>query len=235
MQIEQIYYINLDRRPDRKAYFLTNMESAGVPMELVKRMPAKDWRDYDSVKDTLNQMYREDGFAPWLVDKRAFWHEDRRSDECRGETAYAWTMCKILKNICQNGKNTLVMHDDVSLHSWSDLTSCLDTIHLDGVIHAVQLNYTLSAVISRNPVVPYNHIWNFGIQTFQEQAVLYSFWGASRMLALTQGTHEHLFMVESTLLNHFNNRHTFHTVDSARFIKRMPRNPREIKTDEMIR
>ena len=43
--IEQILYINLDRRPDRNNWFLAQMDDAGVPMEIVKVFPAHDWID----------------------------------------------------------------------------------------------------------------------------------------------------------------------------------------------
>ena len=41
--IDKILYVNLNRRPDRNEWFLDNMENAGVPMEIVKVFPARDW------------------------------------------------------------------------------------------------------------------------------------------------------------------------------------------------
>ena len=41
--IDEILYINLNRRPDRNEWFLDNMENAGVPDGDVKVFPAHDW------------------------------------------------------------------------------------------------------------------------------------------------------------------------------------------------
>lgn len=38
--VEQIYYINLDHRTDRKEQFLTEMEKLGVPASKIQRIPA---------------------------------------------------------------------------------------------------------------------------------------------------------------------------------------------------
>lgn len=231
--IQQILYLNLDRRPDRNEWFLENMEAAGVPMEIVERVPAKDWRDYSSVQDTLIRMNREDGFAQNFFASTPQFHKGTLEPDWRGRTAYAWTMSKALKRIIETCKLTLVLHDDCSIISWDDLTSALSSIKYH--LNVVQLSYDIHVNLQRNVILPYNQIWNYGIQTFREDAIVYSFTGASRMLSLIQGTHEHVQMVESMLLAHFNNLTTFHPVDRTRFIKTMEvHNPRDIFSDDML-
>ena len=118
--IQEILYLNLDRRPDRNEWFLTHMEKAGVPMEIVKRIPAKDWKDYESVSDTLIQMKNEDGFAQHLFESKPEWLDTYLDSSYQGITAYIWTMSKALKRIIESKKYTLVMHDDCSVRLWDD-------------------------------------------------------------------------------------------------------------------
>jgi len=225
MLIEQIFYLNLDRRPDRNAWFLENMEAAGVPMEIVERVPGKDWQDYDSVTEMLEQMYKEDGFAQHL---RQSSDNPRHSEDWIGYTAYVWTVSTALKRIIDSKKLTLVLHDDCSLKSWLDLESDLKRILKNAnrtqdnkLFHTIQLSYDLHASILRNAVIPYDHIWNYGIQAFREDAIIYNYFSACRMLALVQGTHECLHAMESMLLEHFNNRYSFHPNDPRRFTRIM--------------
>ena len=223
MLIEQIFYLNLDRRPDRNAWFLENMEAAGVPMELVERIPAKDWREYGSVTETLERMYQEDGFAQHLIGEQSS-DNPRDSEYWIGYTAYVWTVSTALKRIIDSKKLTLILHDDCSLKSWLDLESDLKRILKDGnktqdgeLLHAIQLSYDLHPSIPRNAVSPYDHIWNYGIQAFREDAIIYNYFSACRMLALIQDTHECLHSMESMLLEHFNSFKSFHPNDPRRF------------------
>ena len=237
--IEQILYLNLDRRPDRNEWFLENMEAAGVPMGLVERIPAKDWQDYDSVKEILIQMNKEDGFAQHLFRKPS--DDPRMADSWRGITAYVWTMSKVLRRIIDDKLFTLVLHDDCSLISWSNLISDLQHVvkspsltRDDKLLLAIQLSYDLHAPILRNAVLPCDHIWNYGIQGFREDAIVYSHFAACRMLALVQGTHECLHTTQAMLLEHFNNRHSFHPNESRRFtihMSDMMHNPSTIREE----
>ena len=214
--IEKIYYLNLDRRPDRKEWFLSSMAGAGVPMGIVERMPSKDWQDYHSVQDMLVRMEVEDGLPQKCLIPNADLDREKFDIDWRGKTAYIWTMSKILKRIIEANETTLIMHDDYSLISWEGLTSALE--HLS-FFQAVQLGYDLHEAIPRNTVVPYNHIWNYGIQAYREEGIAYTIRGASRMLALLQGCYEGIRMVEDVLLDNFNNRWTFHPVDREKFTK----------------
>ena len=156
--IQEILYLNLDRRPDRNEWFLTHMEKAGVPMEIVKRIPAKDWKDYESVSDTLIQMKNEDGLAQHLFESKPEWLDTYLDSSYRGITAYIWTMSKALKRIIESKKYTLVMHDDCSVRLWDDLIFALNYVK-DVSHYIIQLSYDfppeLSLIHISEPTRPY--------------------------------------------------------------------------------
>ena len=235
--IRNIIYLNLDRRADRKNWFLEHMESAGVPMEIVTRVNAKDWQDYDSNEDTVKRM-REDGFG---LNYQAV--DYRMQPLHRGEYAYIWGMSQCLLQAANNGGLTLIMHDDATLRSWKQLNDSLDLIlihhwktrKLGNRTHLIQLSYNILVGKTRNATIPHDNIWNYGIQAHREDAIIYSPSGASRMLALIQGTHHGLYCPENILVEHFNNYHSFHPCDPRYFTHTLPNNIRDIKTDDMLK
>lgn len=221
--IDKIIYINLDRSLDRKAWFLENMEAAGVPMGIVERFPAKDWQDYDSVKDTIRQMNKASGFAPHILTSEHRCTKDDEVSMLRGVAAYVWTVSDVLKSIIDSDTTTLVLHDDTAIISWDNLISSFDGLlpWLDSYhkpLHAIQFIYGKTNWLP-NPVMPFNEIWNHGIAIPHEGAVAFSFHGASRMLALMQYNSEHLMNMEKLLYEHFNNYNTFHPRDGIQFMK----------------
>jgi len=59
-KINKIYYINLDRRPDRNKHFLDECEKANIPMEKVQRYTALDGSKYQFSKAEDDMFLRVD-------------------------------------------------------------------------------------------------------------------------------------------------------------------------------
>ena len=229
--IEKILYTNLDRSAERKEWFLSTMAGVGVPIEIVERVPAKDWKDYDSVEDMLIQMEKADGFGRFMFSSEMQSHPEMLSDERRGIAAETWTVCLGLRRIIETGVNTLLMHDDCSILSWQDLIECVERLPYFQVI---QLQWGNWEYRLRNAVLPYDHIWNSGIQCIGNEAVVLNPPGASRMIALIQGTYEGPFNMEEMLIDHFNNRNAFHPNDCRRFVTKFIGGPRVVRSEEMV-
>ena len=214
--IEQILYMNLDRRTDRNEWFLESMEKAGVPMELVERIPAKDWKDYDSVEDTVKEM-QKDGFA---LELKYFWKADMR-----GHVAHVWTNSIVFRRIIEDDKITLVLHDDCSVKSWDELNIMLDTLSdfkdkVRRLLHVIQLHSSLDGQIRPFDHPVYNEYFGFGARQFGDIANIYSETGADRVLRLTQGLRGPLGSVEMILHEHFNNFSSLHVLgDEWRLIE----------------
>ena len=223
MTIKKIIYVNLERRSDRNACYLKEMEAAGVPLDLIERFPAKDWKDYDSVEHTIVQMQKEDGFGQWVLDGAYKEPNDFVEKENRGLAAYIWSFCKVWKRIIDDAAigdrdYVLVMHDDASLKCWDSLNRALQTISFRPQL--MQLFYIHCDPIPRNLVGYHNAIWNTGIMTFGEHALIVDKGSSSRMLALMQGCHRRLLPVETALLEHYNNhRSVVHPAKRTQFVK----------------
>ena len=218
--IEQIIYSNLDRRTDRNVWFLTNMEAAGVPMEMVERIPAKDWQDYNSVEATIRAM-QKDGF---MVNKPVI-PDDKRGKAFRGHATYFWTMMIALDRIARGDKVTLMLHDDATVKYWDDLIECLERIEsyqttVSELLQLVALGWRSKPNAKPNVVTPFQDgwIWNYGINMGMAEAVVYTPVGADRMLSLLQGAIDNLIGVEWLLHEHFNNYNSFQTVHPFRFV-----------------
>ena len=220
--IEQILYVNLDRRPDRDAWFLENLENAGVPMERVERVPATDWRDYPDMT-TLLKAIQADGFGLNVTEL-----EPQR----KGDYAFIFTEYRCLRRIISDQKWTLLMQDDVALIGWDDLQESLSMIdpHPHRT-HIIQLEWRLHD--RPNCCVPYAKggcIWSHGIRGTGDKAVIYSFIGADKMLSLSQGGMG-LHGVEGLLKDNFNSYPSFHPNEPQNFIKYYPHHDSDILPD----
>ncbi len=54
MNIDKLYYINLDKRPDRNKNFLTECNKAGIPSTIIQRFSALDGDTYPFQKNDLD-------------------------------------------------------------------------------------------------------------------------------------------------------------------------------------
>ena len=216
MTIDRILYINLKRRTDRHRWFQRNMKNAGVPMEIVKRIPGKDWQDYSDCEHILEAM-RADGFAPFNTPEK--W---KRENQHRGHFCYVWSYCIVLREIIESNETTLVLHDDTALCiPWDELLERLASLpeelylcQLDWFYHDKWQNSV--DIYSADPR------WAHGIRSMGETAIIYKKWGAKRMLALAQGCIEELNSIEGIVVRHFNNRYVFHSTTSN-IIQQFPR------------
>ena len=214
--IEKIMYVNLDRRPDRKEWFLSNMKSVGVPMEIVERVPATDWRDYPDCLSILRAMQAE-GFALNVQDSHAeAWQ--------RGAYGLHFTLCRCLRRIIDERTRTLIMHDDVALNmEWDELLEKLSVLP-DHEFYSCVVQLDWSYHRRANVCAPYekgsdeNWTWSYGIRGIGELAVIYSRFGADRVLAGLQGGME-MYPVESLLPDSCNNYRSFHPNKPQDFIR----------------
>ena len=216
MIIERILYINLDRRMDRNEWFRQEMEAAEVPMDIIERIPGKDWQDYPNSESIINAMHA-DRFAPYMTPKR--W---RDRPYLRGHFCYVWSNCICLRQIIESRKTTLVMCDDVAFDiKWDELSKRLHSIPDD--INICQLEW-FHHNKSCNPVVPYpaDPRWSYGIHSLGDKAIIYNKQSATRMLALVQGCIEELNSIEGMIVRHFNNRFAFHPTDPFDIIRWAP-------------
>jgi GR25 family glycosyltransferase involved in LPS biosynthesis len=53
-KIDKIYYINLDRSPERKDHFLKQCENQNIPTHKIKRFVAIDGKDYEFTQEMIN-------------------------------------------------------------------------------------------------------------------------------------------------------------------------------------
>ena len=173
--INKILYINLDRRPDRNAWFLSNMEAAGVPMKLVERIPAKDWQDYPNVQAQLEAM-KADGFG-LNIDPT---HPTIYHPKNRGSYACMWSQCTALRKSVDTDF-VLVIQDDVSLNiMWDELLnatkSVVDIVHGLWTIQLESTGFSPDEHHTLRPIISQDSRWRSGIGSIGEKAVIYHSW-----------------------------------------------------------
>ena len=218
--IEKILYANLDRRTDRNEWFLENMELAGVPMDIVERIPAKDWKDYDSVEDTVKEM-QKDGFALNFPPVGHWARKGLLHPDLRGEIAQYWTFSIMLQRIMNTENTTLVLHDDFCLKSWEDFTNAFECFK--GVdFQLIKLQWHVAP--SPSPNDAFTDIWNYGVYGLSDGAVVYNLSGANRVFALQQGIVGRP-TIETLIQLHFNNDRCFHSREPHRFVHYFPLPP----------
>ena len=212
--VERILYINLDRSTSRNEAWLSGMEAAGVPMEIVERVPGKDWQDHSGIPEQLKAM-QADGFGANAVAWRLLDHQ-------RGVLGCLWSMCICLRKIIDFNEPTLLLHDDIILNMpWSEFVASLHhplqvhrllLVQLQWDMDMARLLYSAETLIS-------DPRWCYGIGGPSERATVFTEWGARRAFALAQGCLESLIEVEEVIFNHFNNYQTVHPVNPDDFIK----------------
>ena len=220
--IEQIFYMNLDRRPDRNEWFLNEMEAAGVPMDIVERVAAKDWKDYSDT-DSLLEAIQADGFALEVgeIDKNPL---------LLGTWACSWTYCCCLKKIIESRKKTLLLQDDMAINMPFDkFLKKLEAFSNMQDLWAIQLDWVDVPELRPNVCVPFDQDWMYGIRGCSDRAVIYTHWGAMRMFGLVQGVPRHIMPPELVLYHHFNNYNTFHPLIKEKLVKHSPhRKPSDV-------
>ena len=207
--IEQIIYINLDRRTDRKEWFVRRLEESNVPMDIVTRYPGHDWRDYPSCRHLLDAI-QSDGYARFVKAKYA-------EPRFRGLWACNWSYCNVLKEIIESGKVTMVLQDDVHLNvAWTEL---LDKVNqITSHLWSIQLRY--GSWLRRSYQLPqYNDNWRYGVCASEDRAIVFTPFGADRLLSNMAYCRYGFFEVESVLYYLFNNEYTFHPTDGDALIK----------------
>lgn len=69
MSIDAIYYINLDKRPDRNEHFLNECNKARIPMSKMKRFSGLDGDTYSFQKDDLS-LFKNADFIGFYNEKK---------------------------------------------------------------------------------------------------------------------------------------------------------------------
>jgi GR25 family glycosyltransferase involved in LPS biosynthesis len=100
-QINKIYYINLDRRPDRYEHFLKEVHANNIPFDKVKRFAALDGKTYK--------------FSP--EEKNMFKNSDFRTQNYSAKImGNQLSHYKILQDMIENNyQNIIIFQDDVIL------------------------------------------------------------------------------------------------------------------------
>lgn len=115
-KLDRIYYINLERRKDRKAHFFQQCQKAGIPMELVEKFTAIDGKTFEPTSEQ-NQMFRDCKY--------------KNSPFCKNIMANQWSHYCILKDMIEKGyESILILQDDVIFKKNF-------TIELDHVLDAI--------------------------------------------------------------------------------------------------
>ncbi len=220
--IEQILYINLDRRTDRNEWFLKEMEAANVPMDIVERIPGKDWRNYSNC-ETLLEAIQGDGFALEATKQDAH-------PRLQGTWVCSWAYCLALQKIIESQKTTLLIQDDIGLAvPWADFLKKFETLTEIKDLWVIQLEWVDVPDARPNICVPFNSEWMHGIRGVSDRAVVYTYWGAVRMLGFMQGCMHLLIPPEEVLYYHFNNYNSFHPLVVEHFVKHSPhRTPSDV-------
>jgi GR25 family glycosyltransferase involved in LPS biosynthesis len=131
--LDRIYYINLDRRQDRKRHFLRQCQKEGIDMRLVQRFSAMDGK-------TLVLSPQEETM---------FEHANyRHAPYAKNVMANQLSHYRILQDMHQNGYGlALVFQDDVVLKEgfWGHLQEVVD--HLPEDAEMVNLGFHKTAVL----------------------------------------------------------------------------------------
>lgn len=102
MNIDKIFYINLDRRFDRKEHFILQCQKHNLPMEKIEKFPAIDGRSYIFKKEELD----------------LFHVNIHRSEYRNALMGNQLSHYKIMKNMIKNKyKIILVFQDDIILRN----------------------------------------------------------------------------------------------------------------------
>lgn len=102
MQIEKIYYINLNRSQERNRVFRENMQKIEIDMSIVHRNPGHDVRDYKNFND----------FKTDIQSSQPDWNPVLKSF---GNLGFLWSIREILKLIIETQCISMMLWDDVML------------------------------------------------------------------------------------------------------------------------
>lgn len=232
--IDQILYVNLDRRSDRNEWFLNEIKKTKVPMDIVERVPAKDWQDYPDNVSLLKAM-QADGYALNIPDEAATMGR-------RGFYAWQWTQCACLRRVVRENRTTLLMQDDAVLNmEWSELQAHLAVLPENNnflKIWAIQLYWYEPPYHRPNVNIPYEGgdrngwLWNYGIRGVGNKAIIWTPPGANRILAMMQGGFEQLYETEGSIYENLNCYKTFHPKRWEGIIKLMSSGTSDIQPDK---
>ena len=220
--IERVLYINLDRRVDRRDWFLAEAEKAKIPMDIVGRIGGKDWRNYPNCAELLRAI-QADGFARTVDPSRAH-------PRLQGTWACSWAYCIALQQIIESDKTTLLIQDDMGITAaWDDFVKQFEVLTDVKDLWAIQLEWVDVPDSRPNICVPFDSEWMYGIRGLSDRAVVYTYWGAIRMLGIMQGCKDLIIPPEEILYWHFNNYQTFHPLVVEHYVKHSPhRTPSDV-------
>ena len=120
-KIDNIYYINLDRRPDRNTHFLNQCQQHGLPFSKIQRFKAVDGSTFN-FSDKIYEMFARCDYFRTLK-----FYRENNMDEKRYKVAERLAKCimgnqlshyTILNDIVNNGyEYALVFQDDAKLNN----------------------------------------------------------------------------------------------------------------------
>ena len=142
--IDRIYVINLDRRPDREKHFLQQCEKENIPMNKVTRMRAID-----------GLTYKFNEYEKSLFVNANFMTCSKYSKYKNLLMSNQLSHYYILKDIINNNyKNTLIFQDDVVLIP--NFVKRIDNVVNNMPFNAEIINIGLHSYVADNESIPYN-------------------------------------------------------------------------------
>ena len=168
--IGNITVLNLPHRTDRKYYMIGHLETIGAPLDRIQFYPAKFGKDYESVKQILNEME-----ADGIVLGREVSFDIRLTQLC-----YLWNWLVILRDFAEKSHDSIVMLDDRILTlEWNTLEEIVNHLHRSrSPFHILQLGWAPLWKGERKQVEPVTGFVARGARSNGDYATVFSPTGA---------------------------------------------------------
>ena len=141
MNINQVVYVNLESRTDRKKNILRTLAESRVPEEIIRSHIATDANDHETFEGLCRAAIADgygDRFEPYLenppyLDELYWWVGI-------GDIACVWTKLRLFSELRESSQSTLILEDDcVLLKSFNEIQSLVSSVEAD----IVQLDYVV--------------------------------------------------------------------------------------------
>ena len=169
----EVWYINLDRRPDRDVSIRENLFLYAVPPNRIRRFNAIDRDDFETPEDLVASAVK-DGFPQF--------GEVLEHSYILQYTGYMFSYLRALRAIGSSSCPVLLMEDDYHLcESYGEI--CRSLVDLDAGWKMAMLGYNISedSLVSR-PRLADSDYWQLGAPSNGNSANIYSPLGAGFVL-----------------------------------------------------
>ena len=120
--IEKVYVLNLPHRTDRRNYTLGHLHTIGVDRNIIDVFRAEYGEDYESLNAIIDTAIA-DGFPEFKNEK------EKVEKDTKTRFSYRWNWCRMLRQICESDKITLILLDDRRITiDWQVLNWTIDNL-----------------------------------------------------------------------------------------------------------